>query len=48
MSHERTKSAAVGGGNVTGVPRPGSGMGIRNGLMSSIEKMGSYRGTRGE
>ncbi|KAK0638867.1 hypothetical protein B0T16DRAFT_422013 [Cercophora newfieldiana] len=48
MSHERTKSAAVGGGNVTGVPRPGSGMGMRNGLMSSIEKMGSYRGARGE
>ncbi|KAK0614080.1 hypothetical protein B0T14DRAFT_527606 [Immersiella caudata] len=48
MPHERTKSGAVGGGNVTGVPRPGSGMGMRNGLMSSIEKMGSYRGARGE
>lgn len=48
MPHERTKSAAIGGGNVSGVPRPGSGMGMRNGLMSSIEKMGSYRGTRGE
>jgi len=46
--HERTKSAAIGGSNVSGVPRPGSGMGMRNGLMSSIEKMGSYRGTRGE
>ncbi|KAK5652471.1 hypothetical protein OQA88_10515 [Cercophora sp. LCS_1] len=45
VQHERTKSAApLGGGNVTGVPRPGSGLGMRNGLMSSIEKMGSYRG----
>ncbi|KAK4444827.1 hypothetical protein QBC34DRAFT_414394 [Podospora aff. communis PSN243] len=48
MPHERTKSAAIGGSNVTGVPRPGSGLGMRNGLMSSIEKMGSYRGVRGE
>ncbi|KAK3327326.1 hypothetical protein B0T19DRAFT_460450 [Cercophora scortea] len=42
-THERTKSAAV-----SGMPRPGSGLGTRgtgHGLMSSIEKMGSYRGT---
>ncbi|KAI0965471.1 hypothetical protein F4678DRAFT_452697 [Xylaria arbuscula] len=30
-----------------GLPRPGSGMGGRSGIMSSIEKMGNYRG-RGE
>ncbi|KAI1122176.1 hypothetical protein F5Y10DRAFT_254638 [Nemania abortiva] len=30
-----------------GLPRPGSGMGSRSGIMSSIEKMGNYRG-RGE
>ncbi|KAK4121131.1 hypothetical protein N657DRAFT_624245 [Parathielavia appendiculata] len=39
MSHERTKSAA----GVSGMPRPGSGQGLRSGgIMSSIEKMGSY------
>ncbi|KAI1355072.1 hypothetical protein F5Y01DRAFT_270758 [Xylaria sp. FL0043] len=27
-----------------GLPRPGSGMGGRSGIMSSIEKMGNYRG----
>ncbi|KAK3370295.1 hypothetical protein B0H63DRAFT_486698 [Podospora didyma] len=49
--HERTKSAALsgigGGGGVgggMGLARPGSGMGMRSGIMSSIEKMGSYRG----
>ena len=30
-----------------GLPRPGSGTGSRSGIMSSIEKMGNYRG-RGE
>ena len=34
-------------GSAQGVNRPGSGMGYRSGIMSSIEKMGSYRG-RGE
>ncbi|KAJ9156248.1 Kinetoplast-associated protein KAP [Pleurostoma richardsiae] len=38
--HERKHSA----GAASGVPRPGSGMGMRSGIMSSIEKMGSYRG----
>jgi small-conductance mechanosensitive channel len=37
--HERTKSGG-------GLPRPGGGV-ARSGIMSSIEKMGSYRG-RGE
>ncbi|KAI1344800.1 hypothetical protein F5Y15DRAFT_363654 [Xylariaceae sp. FL0016] len=27
-----------------GLPRPGSGLGSRSGIMSSIEKMGNYRG----
>lgn len=36
--HERTKSAG-------GLPRPG---GARSGIMSSIEKMGNYRGRGGE
>ncbi|KAK0719541.1 hypothetical protein B0H67DRAFT_485637 [Lasiosphaeris hirsuta] len=41
-THERAKSTALGG---SGVPRPGSGLGMRSGgIMSSIEKMGSYRG----
>ncbi|KAI1429221.1 hypothetical protein F5Y12DRAFT_546257 [Xylaria sp. FL1777] len=31
----------IGGG---GLPRPGSGLGGRSGIMSSIEKMGNYRG----
>lgn len=39
-THGRTGSSVS-----TGVPRPGSGMGMRSGgLLSSIEKMGSYRG----
>jgi hypothetical protein len=39
-AHGRTGSSVS-----TGVPRPGSGMGMRSGgLLSSIEKMGSYRG----
>lgn len=38
-THGRTQS-----GISTGVPRPGSGLGMRSGLLSSIEKMGSYRG----
>jgi hypothetical protein len=38
--HGRTGSTVT-----SGVPRPGSGMGMRSGgLLSSIEKMGSYRG----
>lgn len=39
--HERTKSNSS-----QGIARPGSGMGVhsRSGIMSSIEKMGSYRG----
>jgi hypothetical protein len=47
VSHERTKSAAVVGSGVnggSGMPRPGSGQGLRSGIMSSIEKMGSYHG----
>ena len=42
--HERTRSSGSGTGG--GSARPGSGMGVRSGIMSSIEKMGSYR--RGE
>ncbi|KAK3945838.1 hypothetical protein QBC46DRAFT_276617 [Diplogelasinospora grovesii] len=43
-AHERTKSSAS-----TGLQRPGSGLSMRpgggaGGIMSSIEKMGSYRG----
>jgi hypothetical protein len=39
-AHGRTGSTVS-----SGVPRPGSGMGMRSGgLLSSIEKMGSYRG----
>lgn len=39
-AHGRTQSTAS-----SGVPRPGSGTGLRSGgLLSSIEKMGSYRG----
>jgi hypothetical protein len=37
--HERTRS-----GHAGGLPRPGSGFGPRSGIMSSIEKMGNYRG----
>jgi DNA repair exonuclease SbcCD ATPase subunit len=40
--HERTRS-----GSAQGMVRPGSGLGYRSGIMSSIEKMGSYKG-RGE
>ncbi|KAI0842425.1 hypothetical protein F5Y06DRAFT_284583 [Hypoxylon sp. FL0890] len=43
ISHERSKN----GGSHGGIPRPGSGLGARSGIMSSIEKMGNYRG-RGE
>ncbi|KAI2466649.1 hypothetical protein F4781DRAFT_404980 [Annulohypoxylon bovei var. microspora] len=43
IAHERSKN----GGSHGGIPRPGSGMGTRSGIMSSIEKMGNYRG-RGE
>ncbi|TPX15758.1 uncharacterized protein E0L32_000092 [Thyridium curvatum] len=41
--HERKFSS----GGPVGIPRPGSGSGSRSGIMSSIEKMGAYRG-RGE
>ncbi|KAH8782548.1 hypothetical protein BGZ57DRAFT_885893 [Hyaloscypha finlandica] len=40
-SHERSRSGSAQGG------RPGSGLGYRSGIMSSIEKMGNYKG-RGE
>ncbi|OTA70724.1 hypothetical protein K449DRAFT_428285 [Hypoxylon sp. EC38] len=43
ISHERSKN----GGSHGGLPRPGSGLSARSGIMSSIEKMGNYRG-RGE
>ncbi|KAL3424633.1 hypothetical protein PVAG01_03914 [Phlyctema vagabunda] len=33
--------------SVTGISRPGSGTGSRSGIMSSIEKMGSYKGRGG-
>ena len=39
--HERTRSGSSQGN------RPGSGLGYRSGIMTSIEKMGSYKG-RGE
>ncbi|KAK3309122.1 uncharacterized protein B0T15DRAFT_526237 [Chaetomium strumarium] len=56
VSHERTKSAAVtgnGGGHggaSSGMPRPQSGQGFaaRSGIMSSIEKMGSYSSGYGQ
>ncbi|KAH9885194.1 central kinetochore-associated-domain-containing protein [Xylariomycetidae sp. FL2044] len=44
LTHERTRSNGPPHG---GLPRPGSGMGARSGIMSSIERMGSYR-TRAE
>lgn len=51
MAHERTKSAAVMGGghhaSSGGMPRPGSGLGLRSGIMSSIEKMGGGGGGGG-
>ncbi|KAI0016184.1 hypothetical protein F4780DRAFT_760589 [Xylariomycetidae sp. FL0641] len=37
-------SGGYGGGYGGGLPRPGSGTGMRSGIMSSIEKMGNYRG----
>ncbi|KAI1389369.1 uncharacterized protein F4822DRAFT_398070 [Hypoxylon trugodes] len=40
IAHERSKN----GGSHGGLPRPGSGTGARSGIMSSIEKMGNYRG----
>ncbi|KAI0164557.1 hypothetical protein GGR52DRAFT_130137 [Hypoxylon sp. FL1284] len=40
VAHDRPKHGASQGG----LPRPGSGMGARSGIMSSIEKMGNYRG----
>jgi len=47
-THERTKSAAVMGsgtvGGGSGLGRPGSGQGLRSGIMSSIEKMGGGGG----
>ncbi|KAI1372869.1 hypothetical protein F4677DRAFT_430996 [Hypoxylon crocopeplum] len=43
ISHKNAKN----GGSHGGLPRPGSGLGTRSGIMSSIEKMGNYRG-RGE
>jgi hypothetical protein len=39
LGHERTRS-----GSAQGIARPGSGLGYRSGIMSSIEKMGSYKG----
>jgi len=46
-SHERKQSAGGAAIASGGIPRPGSGLAVRSGIMSSIEKMGSYRG-RGE
>ncbi len=43
LAHDRNKN----GGSLGGLPRPGSVTGARSGIMSSIEKMGNYRG-RGE
>lgn len=40
IAHDRVKNGG-------GIPRPGSGLSTRSGIMSSIEKMGNYRG-RGE
>ncbi|CZR59794.1 related to USO1-intracellular protein transport protein [Phialocephala subalpina] len=40
--HERTRSGSAQG------MRPGSGMGYRSGIMSSIEKMGNHKGRGGE
>ncbi len=45
-AHERKQSAGPGAGG--GLPRPGSGMALRSGIMNSIEKMGNYRGGRAE
>ncbi|KAK6951033.1 hypothetical protein Daesc_007562 [Daldinia eschscholtzii] len=43
IAHDRSRN----GGSQGGLPRPGSGTAVRSGIMSSIEKMGNYRG-RGE
>ncbi|KAI1806007.1 hypothetical protein F4811DRAFT_512345 [Daldinia bambusicola] len=43
IAHDRSRN----GGSQGGLPRPGSGTAMRSGIMSSIEKMGNYRG-RGE
>jgi predicted RNase H-like nuclease (RuvC/YqgF family) len=40
--HERSRSGSSQG------MRPGSGLGVRSGIMSSIEKMGNYRGRGAE
>ncbi|KAL2115692.1 hypothetical protein VTJ04DRAFT_9947 [Mycothermus thermophilus] len=55
LAHERTKSAASTGSNGSayegrgGLPRPGSGQGVRGGgIMSSIERMGGRRIGGGE
>jgi hypothetical protein len=45
VHHERTRG--TGPAASAGLPRPGSGLAPRSGIMSSIEKMGSY-GRRGE
>ena len=42
QQHERHKNGGSQGGG--GLPRPGSVVGGRSGIMSSIEKMGNYRG----
>ncbi|EFX03982.1 hypothetical protein CMQ_910 [Grosmannia clavigera kw1407] len=46
IGHDRKQSGAATPGAVGGLPRPGSGMSVRSngGLLSSIEKMGGYRG----
>ena len=41
--HERNKNGGSHGSHGGGIPRPGSGA-SRSGIMSSIEKMGNYRG----
>ena len=43
IGHERSRS-----GSAQGLARPGSGLSHRSGIMSSIEKMGSYKGRGGE
>ncbi|KAI8966649.1 hypothetical protein F5Y11DRAFT_111013 [Daldinia sp. FL1419] len=40
IAHDRSRN----GGSQGGLPRPGSGTAMRSGIMSSIEKMGNYRG----
>ncbi|KAI5927108.1 hypothetical protein F4810DRAFT_699328 [Camillea tinctor] len=41
-AHNRGRSAGAAHGG--GLPRPGSGLGSRSGILSSIERMGSHRG----